>query len=237
VLGSSNPDRFRRIVAGLSLILFPLALVAEEFVDDGAQNSAQLYDVVATNPNSLIVQALLLIVSSVFLIPATVGIVHLVRRRGVTFVHVGAFFAILGALGHVAIATHNLLITGVSVSAKAEMVAFLDFVEEGGGAIGIVFPLVMSFGAGMVLLAIGAFRARLAPAWALGAVVAAVVINLAGPGSIHALDVTKQILGATAFVWIGVTILRMSDQRWGGAQTLAGLESVSSAIAGPTVAL
>jgi hypothetical protein len=213
MVSSTQASTFRRRIVGASLIAFPLLLGVDAVIDVGNQGTPEsLYDEGRNHAGAAIAAGVLIILSSFFLIPAIFGVVHLVRERSFVLGHLGAFFGILGALGHVGFATLLLFLPAIGDGDRTEMVALLDRLEGGAGA--VLLPLIVSFGIGFLLLMIGLWRARIAPTWALAAVVVAFGFEMISPGSFLLGQVLKQTLGLAAYGWIGLHVLRMSDADW-----------------------
>jgi hypothetical protein len=213
MFGISQATTFRRRVVGISLVTFPLLLTADAVLDIGNEGSPEsLFEEGAERPGSAFAAAGLIILSSVLLIPAIFGIVHLLRERGVVLGHIGALFGILGALGHVGFATLILFLPAIGDGDRTQMIALLDRLEEGAGL--VLLPLIVSFGIGFLLLMVGLWRAQFAPTWVLAAVVVAFAFEIISPGSFLPGQIIKQVLGLVAYGWIGLQVLRMSDAEW-----------------------
>lgn len=214
MLGSTDASTFRRRVVGISLIAFPLLLVVDAVLDVGNEGTPEsLFEEGAERPGAAVAAAIVVILSSVFVIPAVVGVMQLLRERGVVLGHLGAFFAVLGALGHVGFATLLLFLPAIGDGPRDEMVALLDRVDGGAGI--VLFPLILSFGVGVLLLMIGLWHGGLAPLWALVAMVVAVAFEVVAPGDFQLGQIAKQTLTLAAYGWIGLHILRMPDAGWG----------------------
>jgi hypothetical protein len=213
----TKTERFRRRVAGISLIGFAVMIVAQDLV--GARtpgDAAGQYAAVAADPGGTIVSSVFLLASSIFLVPAVFGILHLVRERGVTLAHIGGGLAILGALGHVAVMTYQLtLVEMTRVGDREAMVPLIDRLSNSTTVGLIVFPMILAFALGLLILSIALWRARIMQGWAAALVLAAVVLDVAAPdGAPAAVSTTKQLLAFAAFTYVGLRVLRMSDNEW-----------------------
>jgi hypothetical protein len=103
-----DAHNFRRTLTGLSLIAAPLVLlVVWVALPDLPDDPTAMFAAIAANRKCTM--ALLLILSSVLFLPAVIGLIHLLRDRGVVLGHLGGGLALLGALGHIARATHILV--------------------------------------------------------------------------------------------------------------------------------
>lgn len=207
--------RIQRMVAGVSLVLFPLLLllseVADPLADDGG--AAGLFEAAVDHEGALVGSALLLMASSIFLVPAVFGIAHVIPARGAWLAHFGVLFGVLGALGHGAAATHYLVASATRGGNEGEMVALLERVDSS-GAVAAVFPLIFAFAVGMLLLALAAWRAGFASGLVPLAIVAAVFLEFVSPALPDEFALLKQALVLAAFGWLGLRILQMNDDEW-----------------------
>jgi hypothetical protein len=60
-------------------------------------------------------------------------------------------------------------------------------------------------------------RAGRVPRWTLVAVALAVVMNLIAPET-PVLELVKNLLGVSAFAWLGLRVLTMSEAEWEGVE-------------------
>lgn len=213
----AKTERFRRWVAGISLIGFAVALVAQDLVGPRTpDDAAGTYAAVAADRGGMVATSVLLLVSSLFLVPAVWGILHVLRERGVTLGHIGGALAIVGALGHVAVITYQLALVEMTKTGDREaMVALIDRMDSSPVVGVIVFPMILAFALGMLLLAIALWRARFVQGWGALLVVAAVALDIGAPdGTPAAVSIAKQLLAFAAFAYVGLRVLRLSDDEW-----------------------
>ena len=87
----SDAHGFRKAVAGICMLLAPLAFLAAAIVTptiDSTHEGAILRGV-ASNPDRFYIATLLIIISIVFLVPAVLGLMHMLRERRVAWGHAG----------------------------------------------------------------------------------------------------------------------------------------------------
>jgi hypothetical protein len=221
MLSLRQPDAFRRRIGGVALIGTMVTLLASElFGQRGGGGNSELLAAVAADPTGFVVSTLLLLVSTILLIPAVMAVLHLVRDRAPVIGHVAGAFGILGALGHMVVVCYGLFVAEMADGgSRAEMVSLLDRLD--GGLAVVVVPLILSFALAVLLMGIALYRARVAPRWVMLAAIAAVVVELGAPGGTLAAAVIKQTLVAVAFGAVGVRVLRMSDAQWRSRAVLA----------------
>lgn len=216
-MGIAKTERFRRRVAGISLIGFAAMIVAQDLV--GARtpsDAAGQYAAVAAERGGTIASSIFLLVSSILLVPAVFGILHLVRERGVTLAHVGGALAIVGALGHVAVMTYQLALVEMTRAGDRDaMVVLIDRLSNSATVGVIVFPMILAFALGLLTLSVALWRARVVQGWAAALVLLAVILDVGAPeGAPGWISITKQLLAFAAFAYVGLRVLRMSDAEW-----------------------
>jgi Domain of unknown function (DUF4386) len=215
----AKTERFRRRVAGISLIGFAVALVGQDLVGPRTpSDAAGTYAAVAADQGGMIATSVLLLVSSLFLVPAVWGILRVLRERGATLGHIGGALAIVGALGHVAVMTYQLALVEMTKAGDREaMVALIDRLDSSPVVGVIVFPMILSFALGLLILAVALWRARFVQGWAAALVLGAVLLDVGAPdGAPASVSIAKQLLAFAAFAYVGLRMLRMSDADWDG---------------------
>jgi hypothetical protein len=145
----------------------PVAFLAGTLVHPGLDNgaSAQL-ELIATHPDRWYLTHVLGAVAVVLFVPAVLGAVQLVRERAPLLGPMGGGLALLGLLGWTGIVTvYGLVAWQMPGGDPGEMAALFHRINHSAG---VVVPLrlgSMCMVAGMVMLAIGAARARVAGPW------------------------------------------------------------------------
>ena len=216
---------FRRTLAGLCLIAAPLAILASEVslhlvTPKNPLDTGQQLAIIAENPGTWQLAILLGLLAAILFVPAILGMVHLLRGRGVVLGHIGGGLALIGVLG---LAGHQALLSAFGEIAKAGtalgldqglMVKVTERMEDSViGAIIVLLMWLLGLFFGLILLSIGLYRARFVPIW----VVACPILALVSAFLPFTSDVPKLIsvgfliagLGA-----IGLKVLALSDQEW-----------------------
>jgi hypothetical protein len=165
----------------MSMIAAPLFLVASALVSPALKSdeAAQL-GVIAAHPDRWYWFTLLLLIGSILLVPALLGLAALAYERSPRLATIGGSLAILGSL----IAIGDVMSQFVSWQMvadgadRAQMAALLHRFDNSGG-VGVVFNVGgLSVLAGVIMLTVGLIRARVAPAWAAIGVSAATLLNI-----------------------------------------------------------
>lgn len=154
------------------LLLLVTAVVSPANKDDAAAQLA----VVARSQTRWFYSDLLVLIAVVLLIPAILGLMHLLRGRGAAFGHVGGALALLGVA---AVATQSgfgfiewQMVKGAAD--RTQMAALLSRTEDSSVAV----PIVLASGLlslGFIVLAAGVARAGTGPRWAAALLAAAAV--------------------------------------------------------------
>ena len=214
-----DAHNFRRTLTGLSLIAAPLVLLALYVaLPDLPDDPTAMLAAIAANRERTMVAALLLMLSSVLFLPAFVGLIHLLRDRGVVLGHLGGGLALLGALGHIGRATHFLVYVQMTTGGadQAQMVALINRIQGDPALVPIMLTLA-AFDFGLLLLGIGLWRARVVPRWAAAGIVLAIVLVIIGVVIIDGGPIILLVVFAGLAISLGAigwTVLRMSDGDW-----------------------
>jgi hypothetical protein len=226
MLGSTDPHRFRKTVAGLCMVGAPLLFLIGSIVSPELDsNESALIASASEHADRWLASALLVMAGWTLLLVATLGLMHMLRERGVAYGHAGGALAIIGCLAGIASASLSLVVwqMGAEGADSGQMAALLDRVT---GTAGSAIPLVvLGFATtlGFLVLCWGLTVERIAPAWetgalAVGAIVFAVAsVAYAAPLFIVASAFTLIGLGA-----IGRTVLAESVDDWEHAPQIGG---------------
>jgi hypothetical protein len=222
--GPTTPARrLRRYTSGAALILFPALLVVQGPLDPATGGTGNdLYRAAAEHPGALTASAVLLLVSGILMAPAAAAVLHQARDRGSALANTGATLAVLGGFGHAGIAMVYLFGLPLAGGNRAEMVAYVDRLNDTAAVGFVAFPLILSFGLGLAVLAWAAWRSGLVGLWGPVAVTAVVLAHLVLPDGTIAVEVTALLTLTVVFGWLGVRVLRLTDAEWERSPSSAG---------------
>ena len=217
VMPAEPGTTFRRRVAGATFLGAAAITMAGIFAtpfEHGSSQKAYLESLVAS-PKQAMIAAILLHFGYLLFVPASFTMARLARRGARKLSAVGITFATLGVglsgllvtdLYDLSIAQHAGTTGGLPISNMTDVpLAGLGFITMG---------MMTALGAtlGLGLLAGAMRRARLAPLWPS----IAIVVGLGIGYGAHSL--TRTAIGfalmCTAIAFIGVKVLRMSDERF-----------------------
>lgn len=225
MLNIRDADNFRRTLAGLALIAAPLTFGGSDVIrlsiEGGVPEGAEQLAAVAANYGLWQAATILNMVGVILFVPAILGLMHLMRRRSVVLGHVGGGLALIGFLGWAAHNTRYFGFMGAASTSdvdRGEMVRFIGHWETTPDTAVYVLMFLVGYTFGMLLLAIGLYRAQATYRWAAGLFLLGVVLyivatftplseNVVAIATLHALVAVG--LGGT-----GLAVLAMSDADW-----------------------
>lgn len=210
-----NADNFRRTLAGLALVAAPLVLLVALIVHPG-EGEGGFVQTVADNTARVEVSNLLIIFSSVLFVPGLIGILRLIRGRGIVLAHLGVGLALIGVVGHAVWAGFQLILVG-TIRSGIDQGQLSQMVEGGPPTAGFAVVMAMflvGFFLGLVVLAAGLWRSRSVPRLAAVCILAVAVWDFVPfEGGIVA-AATGPTLALIGFGAIGLKLLTMSDADW-----------------------
>ncbi len=168
--------RVRTVVAATSLVVSPILLTAAFAVVPTVAADRVALAVIAEHGTGWYLFGLLLVLSYLLLVPATLGLVHLAHARTPLWADVGGGLAVLGAITAVADA-RLVFLMGQMATPKADRGQMVALLERLGNDAGGSLPFIvgaLALVAGTVVLAM-ALRRNAVPRWvcvALGAGIA-----------------------------------------------------------------
>lgn len=213
----SDAHHSRKLVAGACMVVAPLVLLVSMVIHPASNtDEATQVATIVENLDAWYAAHLLALVSIVLMVPALLGLMHMLRERQVALGHVGGGLAMLGLLAFVGIVAMEMVMWQLAGGGDtAAAVSLLQALNESAGIV-IPFALVsFGFAIGMALLAVGLYRARVVQSWM--AVSVGVGSILFGSGI--ALAMNWLAIVAAAFLVVGVgsigrMVLRETDEAW-----------------------
>src|SRR5688572_17145424 len=95
----SDAHHFRKTVAGICMILAPVLFLISAILAPSSDNDAgAILNAVAGDPDRFYLSTVLGIAGTVLLIPALLGLMHMLREKEVSLGHIGGGLALLGGL-------------------------------------------------------------------------------------------------------------------------------------------
>jgi hypothetical protein len=98
-LSLSDAHHFRKMVAGFCMMVAPLLLLLSMIVEPKIGTSEYSFVIGRVgNPDTGSLEQMLLVAGLVLMVPAMLGLMHMLREREVMFGHVGGAIALIGLL-------------------------------------------------------------------------------------------------------------------------------------------
>ena len=216
-MGFSDSQHFRRMVAGVCMVVGPLfvliAFVVSPAIHTGAR--AQLTSF-AAHPDRTLISALAALVAVALFVAATLGLMHMLRERMVGYGHVGGGLALLGLVAIAAqVGTLMLGWQMVKDGVQASDVSAWHGITHATAAVIALAVFSWLNAVGTVILAAGLHRAR-AVDWWMAAMLAigSVGIALAGPLESVAVGIAASAFLMVGLGSIGLMVIRETDADW-----------------------
>ena len=218
MLRFSDPHHFRKVVAGFCMMAAPLLLLVgmvihpERRTDEAAQLA-----VVADNLDAWFASHMIVLAALVLAVPAVLGLMHMLREREVAWGHIGGGLAMLGLMALTAlVAIEGLVVWQMATAGDSPvMTALFESFTDTAGIFIPVFVLSLAFALGMVMLAMGLYRARAVHAWmAFSAAIGAVCLAIAGPAASDLLAIVGAAVLFVGLGSIGRLVATESDEDW-----------------------
>ena len=214
----SDAHHFRKTVAGICMILAPTLFLVSAILAPSSDNDAgAILGAIADHTDRFYVSTVIGIAGSILLVPAVLGLMHMLREKQVALGHAGGGLALLGSLVFMMFWGASLMEWQMVRGGgdRAQMTALLDrFMHTTGTEVFFFFGL--AFTIGLLALALGLYRARAvhwSTAGALGA--GAVVLQCAFfVGNEAAWFIVAAAMLLVGFVTIGRMVLLETDDEW-----------------------
>jgi hypothetical protein len=209
-------QRFRKTASGLCLIAAPAVLFAGTAVHPGlrAGAAAQL-ELIANHPNQWYLNHILGVVSMLLFIPAIVSLVELLREREPTWGYVGGALAIVGTVGFIGLMTIFGFVAW-QMTTFGDQAQMAELFRRLNHTAGVAIPfraMPFAFVIGMVCVAIGLYRGRIARMPCLAIAVGPILFAIGGQVEQVALMIPASGMMTVGLGSIGLRILREPEGR------------------------
>ena len=213
----SDSRNFGRTLAALSLFITPLLLLAAALIGpDLGDNAKDEIAKIADNEEAYVCSGILFLFAPLVLVPGMLGVIRLMRRRGVTLGQVGAALIMMGALITIAFYGWG-AIEYVASTEKGldhgQMAQLFDAAEDSWIGVPVFVPgFILGLTLGSILLAIALWRSGVVPVWSPIALLLSTVIDFVGD------DKWFMAIGFAllfvALLPLGQKILSISNDEW-----------------------
>jgi hypothetical protein len=220
MLDLSDSRNFSRTLSGLGLLGGPLLFFLGSILDPAwADDPVQYLGEVGAAGNRYLLAGVAWSLGSLLLVAGLLGVIKLMRGKGVTLGQVGAGLMCVGAM----LFSSTFAFYGIDVAlaghADQEAAATVSRTLDDSAAIGAFF-MVTFFGGivlGSLLLAIALFRRRIVPVWSPALLIASTVGSFAED---QWLNVVSLALLVAAVFPLSAKIRSLTDEAWAQWQPL-----------------
>ncbi len=211
-----NPSTFRRQAASVGLVTTAvLMLVSTSLSPPFPGNFEDLLAEIDAAGSSATISAVAFTLAQLPFVAAVLGIGHLLRGRSPLLSNLGTTLALVGAFGHSVyggVAMVQLTMAGDEAN-RAVHADTLTGVESGPAVAFMAMGLIGTV-LGILLLAIGLWRARVSPRWVAPVLGAFLVVEFAGQSVSEWASQVSIVLYLAAFTALAVTIWRSPAEDW-----------------------
>ncbi|TML34567.1 MAG: hypothetical protein E6G00_10950 [Actinobacteria bacterium] len=217
-MGFTDSHHLRKMTAGVCMVLAPLLFLAAFIVSPKLETGAvaQLR-VAASHIDRFYISGLIGVIGLVLLVPAVLGLMHMLRERRPGYGAIGGALAMIGLLGSVASAGVGFAIWEMARhgAANATNSAVLHGLLHDAGAMIPVYIVGEVIAVGFVVLCAGLYLARVVDWWmALFIAAGAVCIDIAFPAGVLALGIVGAALLLVGLGSVGLMVIRETDADW-----------------------
>jgi hypothetical protein len=217
-MGFSDSQHLRKTVAGACMVLAPLLFLVAFVVSPELETSAgKQLSVAADNVDRFYVANLVATIGLMLVVPAILGVMHMMRERRPGYSGLGGTLALIGVFASlvgqgVAFVMWEMARHGADGAAN---VAVIHSVLHDAGTVLPIYILGFVGAVGVVVLAAGLYMARVVDWWmALFFAAGIVCINVAFPVGLLALAIVGSALTLVGLGSMGLMVLRESDADW-----------------------
>jgi hypothetical protein len=219
-MNPSSASSFRRMACGMCLLIAPALILVASIIDPAAGEGDDRRKALAAlkdDPDATEISTALYLVGFALMAIGIVGLVHVIRGRGVTLANIGGALAILGMIMFTALVTTALTnLNNVEHLEFDTAVALSEDLEEDYWSALVVFiPAIGGTVLGFILLGIAIIRSRVAH-------MAAAVLIILGALGIVVLSASKaggiavNALLLAGWGLVGLKLLGLKDEQWEG---------------------
>jgi hypothetical protein len=217
-MGFTDSNHFRKTIAGGCMVLAPLLFLVAFVVSPKLETNAGGQLRAATgHVDRFYIANLVAMVGLILVVPAVLGVMHMLRERQPGYSAIGGALTIVGVLAS---------LVGIGVSFviwemarhggdSAGNVSVLHGVLKDTGAVIPVYIVGFAGAVGAVVLSAGLWMSRVADWWmALFFAAGVVCINVAFPAGVLAVAIVGAALMLVGLGSMGLVVLRESDADW-----------------------
>src|ERR1700704_3948817 len=157
MLGSADPHRFRKTVAGTCMLISPALGLVGFIVSPGFHSGAgSQLATVAAHRDQWFISELLILLSLVAFVPAILGLMHMLREREVAHGHLGGALALMGTMAAIGTTAFDFVLW--RMPATPAMASVVHSFQHTTGTFVLFDVAVFGLTVGLVVLCLGLVR-------------------------------------------------------------------------------
>ncbi len=215
-------------LAGCAVLTVVSVLLMPEFGGDFVDR----LQAVADGGTASTVSALGFVLAQLPFAVGLVGVTHLLRDRAPVLSVLGATFAVLGGFGHAVYGGVNLTMLAMARD-TANLDVHAEILAAGESGVGIPFMAMGLLGTvlGIILLAVGLWRAQVGPRWVPPVLIAFLLTEFIGAGLSAWAGYAAGLLYLVGLLALAVVVARTSPAAW-ATPTAVARERAAHAVVG-----
>ena len=222
-MNPANASSFRRTACGLCLLVAPALILVASIVDpgDGGDDNKDYLRALKDDPDMAQLSTALYIVGFALMVVGIIGLVHVIRERGVVLANIGGTLAILGLIFFTALVSTTINDINVVEHLGVDTADKLsDDIEDYWVAFIVFIPALLGTFLGFILLGIAVLRSKVFHT-AVGVllIVSVLLLVFSGEGS-QVFGIIANALLLAAFGMIGLKLLGLTDEQWEGREPI-----------------
>jgi hypothetical protein len=208
-----NPATFRRRNAAIGLltgtVLSAISVITAPEFPAGFQERLAAINAAGT------VSSLAFTLAQLPFLVGVLGIGHLLRGRAPILSNLGTSLAVIGAFGHSVVGGLSLAYLGMAADEqnRAAYAAVMEGIESGPVRIFMAMGLLGTV-VGVLLLAVGLWRAKVPPRWAAPLLGAFLLVAFAGSALSDRAELVSLVFYLPAFTALALTLWRSPTDAW-----------------------
>lgn len=214
----SNASSFRRMACGLCLLIGPALILLAAIFDpsEGGDDQKKYIQSLKDDPDMAQLSTALYVFGFALVAIGIIGLVHVIRNRGVVLANLGGAFAIFGLIMLVALVTTTVEDLNNAEHLNLETAAQLeDDIEDYWVAFVILVPALLGTLVGFLLLAAAIIRSKIAHV-AAGVMIIVGILMVPFSEESKVLEVLGNVLLLGGYGLVGLKLLGLTDEQWDG---------------------
>jgi hypothetical protein len=234
-MNPTSASSFRRTACGLCLIVGPLLLLLASILDpsEGGDDDKKYLQSLKDDPDMVQLSTALWIWGFALAVIGLIGVVHVIRERGVTLANIGGALAIMGGIFFVALVTTTvnelIQVEHLDIDTAVEL---SNDIEDYWVAYVVLIPALLGTLIGFLLLGVSLIRSRLTHIAAPILIIVGTLMLPFSDGS-GPVGIVANVLLFAGWGIVGLRLLGLSNEQWEGRASIATEPAAPGPAGGP----